>query len=299
MTEQHLYDAQIGAVIEKVGGEGVAQSVRGEWFGDPGLDGIALDELPEGLARHAVAAAGRKQEVADPAAEDVQPWTACIVAQPVAGVLAERHQTLLAALAEDAHHALGQTDLARGEIDQFADAQTAGIEHFQHGAVAMAACVFGVRGVEQGFDVGLAQALGQRASELGRLDAGAGVDLDQTAPAQMLIELAQTGEQTRAGARVASLLGESGQIVEQIGALGGDQRAPALLVQPVGEGAQIGLIGGERVPAQAAFHPERIGETFDQCAVVHPVFRGPVPARACCRSALNTVKRPRVPAVGA
>jgi hypothetical protein len=99
----------------------------------------------------------------------------------------------------------------------------------------MAARVLGIGCAEQRLDIGLAQTFGQRASELGRLDTGAGIDLDQTASAQMLIELAQTGQQARAGAWVAALLGESGQIVEQIGAFGGDQRVSAFGVQPVSE----------------------------------------------------------------
>jgi hypothetical protein len=249
MTKQHLHHAQICAMIEQMGGEGVAQGMGRERLADPGLDGIALDELPEGLAGHAVATAGRKQEVADPSAEDVEPRTARIVAQPVAGVLTERDQAFLATLTEDAQHALGQIHLTRGEVDQFAHAQTAGVEHLQHGAVAMAACVFGVRCVEQGLDLGLTQTLGQGAPEFGCLDTGTGIGLDQAAPAQILIELAQTGKQTGTGSRVAALLGEPGQIVEQIGALGLEQCTSALLTQPLGKGTQIGLIGRERVLA--------------------------------------------------
>jgi len=40
-------------VIEQVGRKGVAQGVRATALADAGLAGIALDDVPEGLARHA------------------------------------------------------------------------------------------------------------------------------------------------------------------------------------------------------------------------------------------------------
>ena len=62
MAEQQLDDAEVGAVVEQVGGEGVAQDVRRQLVGgDGGLQRVALDQLPEGLAGHRGTAAGDEQ----------------------------------------------------------------------------------------------------------------------------------------------------------------------------------------------------------------------------------------------
>jgi hypothetical protein len=52
VAEQQLHDAQVGAVVEQVRGEGVAQHVRREPRRiDAGARGVALDQLPEGIWR--------------------------------------------------------------------------------------------------------------------------------------------------------------------------------------------------------------------------------------------------------
>src|ERR1700733_2335796 len=61
MPQQHLHHAQIRPVVQQMSREGMAQGVRRELFLHAGLLRIALDDVPEGLARHAVAAARRKQ----------------------------------------------------------------------------------------------------------------------------------------------------------------------------------------------------------------------------------------------
>src|SRR5882724_8543907 len=63
VTQQHLHDAQVGAMIEQMRGERVPQSMRRKLFGDIGLAGVALDDVPESLARHAIATSRGEQTV--------------------------------------------------------------------------------------------------------------------------------------------------------------------------------------------------------------------------------------------
>ena len=49
VPEQHLHHPKVGAVIQQVGGEGVAQGMGGDRFGDSGHDRVALDRLPDRL----------------------------------------------------------------------------------------------------------------------------------------------------------------------------------------------------------------------------------------------------------
>src|SRR5262245_25032295 len=74
VPEQHLHDPQVRAVIEQVRRERMAQRVRREILGHPGLAGVALDDVPERLAGHAIAAAGREQEVGLTLEQDLDAW---------------------------------------------------------------------------------------------------------------------------------------------------------------------------------------------------------------------------------
>jgi hypothetical protein len=80
---------------------------------------------------------------------------------------AERHQALLAALAEGAQHAFVEADFVQLQIDQFGDAQAGGVERFQHGAVAQAERGVEVGGVEQAADLFFRHDLGQARGRAG------------------------------------------------------------------------------------------------------------------------------------
>ena len=53
VSEQELHYAQVGAVVDEVGGEGVAQDVRRELLAGNGARAVAADQVPERLGRHA------------------------------------------------------------------------------------------------------------------------------------------------------------------------------------------------------------------------------------------------------
>ena len=61
MAEQFLHDAQIGAVLQKMAGEGVAQHMRADpRRGDPGLRGYGLEIAGKNLPAQ-MAAGGRRR----------------------------------------------------------------------------------------------------------------------------------------------------------------------------------------------------------------------------------------------
>ena len=179
VAKQQLHDAQVGTVVEQMGGEGVAQHVRRELFrGNAGDRRIPLDELPESLAGHGAATGGDEQGVALPALEDFRPRLVQIAAEPVDGLFAEWHQALLAAFAEGAQHAFVETDFVQFQIDQLGNAQARGVEGFQHGAVAQAEGAVGVRRGEQAVNLFLRHDLGQarRAGRIGEFQRRVGGD---------------------------------------------------------------------------------------------------------------------------
>jgi hypothetical protein len=64
VPQEHLHYAQVGPVIEQMGGKSMAQNVRGQGGQNPGLYRVFLDDQPKGLAAHAGAAPGNKDKIA-------------------------------------------------------------------------------------------------------------------------------------------------------------------------------------------------------------------------------------------
>ncbi len=63
MPKEELYDTQIRAVIQQVGGERVAQAMRAQRRLDRSAGGISLDQDPEHLATHRTGALRNEQRV--------------------------------------------------------------------------------------------------------------------------------------------------------------------------------------------------------------------------------------------
>src|ERR1700688_2826830 len=99
-------------MVQQVGRESMAQGVWRQVAIDAGLAGIGLDDVPEGLAGHTVAATGRKQEIRAAVEQDVAACTVDEILEPAHRYLAERDQTLAIALAQHPHHTLIEVDLA-------------------------------------------------------------------------------------------------------------------------------------------------------------------------------------------
>src|SRR5881394_4082771 len=63
VAEQELHHAKVGAVVDEVRREGMAQHVRRELLAGNGARAVAPDEMPERLARHARAAGGDEENI--------------------------------------------------------------------------------------------------------------------------------------------------------------------------------------------------------------------------------------------
>ena len=90
VPEQELDDTQIGAVIEQMRRERVPDRMRRKLLLDAGFLRVALDYVPEGLARHAIAAPRWKQVLRLALDQDVNARAFDKVAQPVLSFVAER-----------------------------------------------------------------------------------------------------------------------------------------------------------------------------------------------------------------
>ncbi|MNE28476.1 hypothetical protein D3C80_1219180 [compost metagenome] len=160
MAQQHLHHPQVGTVVEQVGGEGMPQGVRRQRLVDAGNPCVVFDTVPEGLARHLLAALTGEQHVAGTAIEQFGATIALVALQPHHRLFTHGHQAFLAALAHHPQHTLAQVDLVEGQADQFGNPKAARVEHFEHGTVALANGFAQVRSLQQGFDIGFGQRLG-------------------------------------------------------------------------------------------------------------------------------------------
>jgi len=101
VPEQRLHYAQLCTVAEQVRSKGVPQRVWRELLRNAGLARIALDQVPEGLARHAIPAARREKIVSLALKQDVATCAAAELLERPNRFLAERNQPLPVALAAD------------------------------------------------------------------------------------------------------------------------------------------------------------------------------------------------------
>src|SRR5262249_26784489 len=112
MTEQHLYDTQIRAMVQQMRGKSVPQGMRRKFLRNAGLTCVALDNVPESLTRHPIASPRREQIVCLPLEEDLAARALRKVLQPAHRFLAERDEPLAIAFAEYADYTLIRVHLA-------------------------------------------------------------------------------------------------------------------------------------------------------------------------------------------
>jgi hypothetical protein len=257
MTEQHLHDAQIRTVVEEVRRERMPQRVRRELLGDAGLAGISLDDVPEGLARHAIAAAGREQVIGLALEQDLAARRARELVDPAHRFLAERNEPLAVALAEDADDALIQIHLGVAQVHQLRDTQPGGVQHLEHRAVAVAERIVHRRRAEERFDLFLGERLRQRAADLRHRDLRGRVLAHHALANEVAEEAAETGQLARGRARPGTGLHAIRDEILEVCARGAHDRHAAL-GEPARERRQIGPVCGERIRRKPAFHPHGI-----------------------------------------
>lgn len=118
VSEHELYGTQIDAVVDEVGGEGVAQAVRAE-RSDAGGFGVVFDNHPRELAGDAAAFLADEDFVADFVFEQQRARFGAIAFDPVNGFFAHRHDAQFIAFAYGADAASVEVEVAQLELDGF------------------------------------------------------------------------------------------------------------------------------------------------------------------------------------
>ena len=248
VAEHALDDAQVGAVLEQVGGEGVAEGVGADVLLDACGFGELLDNVEDHDAREVLAAMGADEEVVLVAGLDVDVATVLLQVEfyLVDGGAGDGNETLLASLPLNADEAFVEEHVAELEVAELRHAEAAAVERLDDGSVAETFLAGNVDGIDDFIYLLDAEHLGQLLADLGRLEQLGGVGLDAVVEDEVGVERADAGEDARlrAGvdADVVERRGEGLQVGE-----GGIERALALVGEEAEELLHVAHIGVEGV----------------------------------------------------
>ena len=135
VAKKFLDTAKVGAGVEEVGGEGVAEFVRREGGGESDAAEPCFENALDGTRGEA--GAGVVEEKRGIVGERPQLRGGLVGGMKGAERgFANHAKTFLVALAKHTRNACGKVGVASGEVDKFADAHAGGVEEFHDGGVA-------------------------------------------------------------------------------------------------------------------------------------------------------------------
>ncbi len=285
VAEHFLHDAQVGAVLDEVRGEGVAEGVRGDFLADACEQRLLFDQIENGHPAQRAAVFVEECDV-------VEGWLGSlragveVVAERVGGELPEGDEPLFVAFADHAHEAFLQIDVRDLQAAGLGDAQAAAVEDLEDGAVAQAGPAgVGVDGVEDGGDFLDGEDFREVAAEFRRVDAVAGVVVPFALQDQPVEEGAQRAEQPRLASlaqRLALLAwlpvrhsrprpGISSRAARQVPFNILRPHRPRLQLQRREQLRDVASVGRHRIRRQPALHPQIITVVLQDPAVFfHP-----------------------------
>ena len=146
--------------------------------------------MPERLARHLLRALAGKKHIGRHAVQQPGAPVFKVILNPQHRLFTQRYQTFFISFTNHAQHALSQANVAHGQAHQLGNAQTGGVQHFQHRFIAQLQRLFNQRRLEQAFHLRLAQILRQPLRQLWRGQQRAGIVRANFLPVKMLEETA-------------------------------------------------------------------------------------------------------------
>ena len=266
---QHVLDAaQIGAALQKVGGEGVAQGMGRERLVQPRCGQSALEHLADAVGLHLVSPVADEEVVALPVAEQLRPRLLEIAGHGLGAPAAQGHDALLGALAEHLHLALGEVHPGKEKPGGLGDAGAAGEQEFQERRIAhlrrrlLAGRAVGVgRAVDgqQALHVAVGHDLREPAVDLGGRQHAGGIGRGEAGHARPAEERAQRRQVPPDGGAGVARLVELGEVAPQL-AVGGSERIDARPLRPAQVGLHVLAIGAHRMGRGAHLGGEVIAE---------------------------------------
>ena len=255
MAEEYLDGSQVRPPLQEMGGEGMAEGVRGNGLADARLQCVAFDEFPHALPREP--GAGTVEEDLVLHGREQGAHIAQVVGHAHDGGVMQRHQPLFAALAENFYHAPLEIEIEGLQFDEFGNAHPRRVEEFEHGAIPQAQLARGIRGVEQAEDFILRQHFGQKGREFGRVHEFGGVGGQIAAIHAPRQKITQGGDAARQRAGGVPALTEPRHEKRHI--LVAQARKRRLqLFQKVPQRVEVLPVGGHGIARQAPFGYESV-----------------------------------------
>ena len=270
MAEHRLDRAEIGAAAQEVGRERVPELVGRELRRDPGHPRVELHELPEALAREALAPRGDEHVGRRLGVRAVRAHVREVPIDRGERDLSHRDEPPFLTFPERRDHTSFEVELAELEVAELAHAEAGGVHELEHRRVADAARRVGPRRDEEAHDVGLGEHAGELPVEPRSRDAPGRVGLLDPFPHEELAEAADRGELTRRRPRREPALAvvdeEPG---ERLGRDVVGQGARLVLPEGGRELPEIARVGLEGVLGERPLHPEMIQVGVDVAVEVH------------------------------
>lgn len=176
MAEHHLDGAEIGAALEQMGGEGVAQGVRSYRTAYACQPGVVADYHEHHVAGESAAAAPEYEGVfVAGGGDDVAACAGHVFGDESAVVVVHGHHAFFRSFAGDHQIVVFEIDARHLQGDEFAHTQSAAVQGFDYQAVALFQRVAQVEGGADGVDFRGGEYSGQMGGKLWRFEKHRGV----------------------------------------------------------------------------------------------------------------------------
>ena len=176
VAEHFLDDPQVRPAFDEVGGERVAEGVRGDLLVDARSHRLVLHDVEDVDAAEGFPGFVEEKDVLEGAGGGFRTRRQ-VVPDSIGGHFPEGDDALLVPLAHDIDITFFQVDMRDQETGALAHAEAAAVQDFQDGAVPQARRVPGVHRGDDGIDLLHRQDGGEVLPEFGGVDAVAGVVL--------------------------------------------------------------------------------------------------------------------------
>lgn len=250
MAEHELHCSQVGAVLDEVGCEGVAQNVRAEGRSNSCADSVLAEDFPESLASEG-ASAMVEEDLGAAFPYEIRATFFEKVVEPVGGGVAEGDQAFLATFADNSDEGRIQVQLVETKTHELGDAQSGCVQGFDHGPVSQSEEGVGVGDLEQLLDVFGRQGMRHRVPELRVLNVGGGISFDHFRQQEKAIESAHRRQCSCGGPCGQAGVPAESEIAANLMALDVGE-INAVFREPREKSSEVSAIGRNRVGAHVS-----------------------------------------------
>jgi hypothetical protein len=161
VAEEFLDDAEVSAVFEEVGGEGVAEHVGCDVARNAGVAGAGFDAAPHGRGAERGPAFGEEKDAGRFWVDVFGAAGGEVTINGGDGVAADGDDAFFVAFADDGEEAGVEVEIFKAKGAQFGESKAAGVSDFEDGLIAKGVGSFGLKGREEAADFVVGKSFGK------------------------------------------------------------------------------------------------------------------------------------------